>query len=229
MASKKKATAASAPASQKSVRKRNSKKAGIPTRAEKSAINKAINASASQLARATIEAQKREGRTAAGKSIADIIGKPVEWCDPLSVALFALISTGHGMTEIASIDGMPPLYQMLQWLGDEAHPFVSVYTRAKQMLVPLYEEKAQELAMNSNAFELRTEKQVVTKDGDIVDVVETRYVDNVERSRLAVATMQWTLSHLRPRKHGRDPIDPAPGANEQLKGLIDALKAGPVE
>lgn len=228
MASKKKATA-SAPASKKSAVRKNKTHDGRPSRAEKSVINKAVNASALKIARATIQEQKQAGRTAAGKSIEDIIGKPLEWCDALSVALFALISTGHGMTEISGMEGMPPLYQMLQWLGDETHPFCALYARAKAMLVPLYEEKAQEIAMNASTFELRTERQVLTKDGDIVDVVETKYVDNVARSQLAVATMQWTLGHLKPKKHGRNPDPSTGGANEQLKGLIDALKAGPAE
>jgi hypothetical protein len=101
--------------------------------------------------------------------------------------------------------------------------------RAKQSLVPLYEEMAQRIAMSPNLGEIKTEKQVVTKDGDIVDTVETRYVDNVERSKLAVATMQWTLGHLKPKKHGRSPDVSDGAANAQLEGLFAALKAGPTE
>jgi hypothetical protein len=88
---------------------------------------------------------------------------------------------------------------------------------------------AQHIAMNENKGEIRTEKQVLTKDGDVVDVVETRHVDNVERSKLALQGIQWTLSHLKPRKHGRSPDTSSDKPNEQLEGLFAALKAGPAD
>lgn len=127
------------------------------------------------------------------------------------------------------MEGMPPLFQLLRWLGDDTHPFVSCRARAKALLVPLYEEMAQSIAMNSNLGEIVTEKQVVTKDGDIVDVVERRTLDNVERSKLALQGLQWTLGHLMPKKHGRTPDTMGTKPNEQLEGLFAALKAGPVE
>lgn len=133
------------------------------------------------------------------------------------------------MAEIAAMDGMPPLYQMLTWLADSTHPFSAVRTRGKEMLVPLYEELAASIAMNPGEAVTKVRKQVVTRDGDIVWVSERRTGDNTERAKLALQGIQWTLSHLKPKKHGRTPEDGGGGPNEQLKGLIDALKAGPVD
>jgi hypothetical protein len=101
--------------------------------------------------------------------------------------------------------------------------------RAQQQLVPYYEELAKDISMTANSYSIVTKKQVLTRDGDVEDLVEERIVDNVERSKLAVSTLQWTLSHLMPKKHGRTPDQSTGAANEQLKGLIDALKAGPVD
>jgi hypothetical protein len=205
------------------------RKDGLPTRADKKKVNKAAKQAAQSDVSAAIADRKELGMAIAAPTIAQIMGKPVEWTDELGEALFALISTGYGMEAIAAIDGMPSLYRQLKWLADVTHPFFEIHSRAKATLVPLYEEKAQQLGMTSNPGQIVTEKQVVTKDGDVVDVVETRTVDNVERSKLAVATLQWSLSFMQPKKHGRNP-DPTTGtANEQLKGLFEALKAGPVD
>lgn len=229
MAPKKKATAASAPASRKPVRRKD----GLPTLAEKRAAKKAEHAavvdSAKLLVKTAVQEQRKLGRLASSESVAKIIGKPVEWSDDLNEALYALISTGHGMREISEMEGMPPLYQMLKWLADETHPFTICRARAKDMLVPLYEETAQAIGMKPNTLRLKTRKQIVTKDGDVVWVTEYRESDNVERSKLALQTLQWTLGHLKPKKHGRNPDPSTGGANEQLKGLFDALKAGPAD
>lgn len=232
MAPKKKAIK-SAPASKEPVRRKD----GKPTRAEKSkankAVHKAVTESAKELAVTVIAKQKHVGQVVAAQyrtsaDVAKLIGQPVEWTDELGTALFALIATGHSMEEISKTEGMPSLYQLLRWLGEETHPFVKVRTRAKEMLIPLYEEQAQRIAVASNKLSIITKKQVLTKDGDIENLVEEKIVDNVDRSRLALQGLQWTLSHLAPKKHGRNP-DGFTGKNEQLEGLFAALKTGPVE
>lgn len=220
------------------------RKDGTPTRAEKRRANKEAHAvsiaSGKKLAVEVVAATKEAGRLAAGKVVTRQIEKPtkvgrpwaqpgVEWTDELGDALFALISTGHSMREISEMEGMPPLFQMLRWLGEETHPFTKCRARGKQLLVPLYEEMAQSIAMNSNPGEIVTRKQVLTKDGDVVDVEEVRIVDNVERSKLALQGIQWSLGHLVPRKHGRTPDTSSNQPNEQLQGLFDALKAGPAK
>lgn len=151
---------------------------------------------------------------------------PVEWSDELGEDLYILFSTGHGMNSVAKMDGMPSVYQMMKWLADESHAFSRVRARALEHLVPYYEELAKEITLTANPQTVVTRRQVLTKDGDVEDLVDERVVDNVERSKLAFMGLQWTLGHLKPKKHGRAP-DSAPGKNEQLEGLFAALKAGP--
>ena len=238
MASKKREAATTAPASKEPAaakRKPGSKKAGVPTRTEKKQANKArhriVTAAAQTTANKVVSAGKEIGAAIVSRPPAPererYWRKPdVAWTDELGEDLFILMSTGHGMQDIAKLDGMPSVYQMMRWFADEKHPFSSCRTRAQEQVVPFYEELAKDIAMTSNPQTIVTRKQVLTKDGDIEDLVEERVVDNVERSKLAVVALQWTLSHLKPKKHGRNP-DLAPGRNEQLEGLFAALKAGP--
>jgi hypothetical protein len=233
MAPSKKKGAPPASASSKSVRLPGSKKAdGIATRAERRVVNKSVHkatrASGYELAKTVIAERKEAGRVVAAQTLSELIGKPLEWSKPLEEALFALISTGHSMDEIATITGMPSVYQMLKWLSDPAHPFSVTRARAKDMLVPLYEEQGQRIAVNSNPCILKTRRQVLDKFGAPVWIEETKEIDNVARSALALQGLQWTLSHLMPKKHGLKP-EPTAGPNEQLEGLFAALKAGPAE
>lgn len=129
------------------------------------------------------------------------------------------------MDKISRRPGMPELKTMIAWLGDPDHPFGKTYMDAKALLVPLYEERAQDAALDATRSEIVTTRYS-DKDGESREV---RIVDNVERAKLIVAAYQWTLSHLKPKKHGRN-ADPESGRpNDQLKALFDSLKQGPAE
>jgi hypothetical protein len=200
--------------------------ARVAKRAERSAANKAAYAASKVLALAEARSSIESLRALAGRKF----GTPsLPWTEELGDRLFELIATGHSMDEIGRMDDMPSVFHMLKWRQDETHPFCLLFTRAKQQLVDLYEERAQLAALQPETFVQKTRKQVVTRDGDIVWVTENRIIDNVARSALKFQAYQWTLAHLRPKKHGRNP-DPSTGsANEQLKGMLEALKQGPID
>ena len=208
---------------------------GEPIRAVKSIINKAKTAAALEAAK-TITAKVIDTTKDMGLAFVQTrrIGRPplkprTPWTKKLGDELFALIATGFGMDEIATMDGMPTVYEMLLWCADTAHPFYSIRTRAKEMLGPLYEERAKAITENPNPTVIRVTRQVLDKDGDVQTLVEEREVDGVERAKLAFQGVQWTLSHLNPKKHGRNADGSTGAKNEQLEGLFAALKAGPVE
>jgi len=208
---------------------------GRPTRAEKSAANKTV-----------FRAVQAESQRKAKESVAEVklaiqdqvvserkVGRPPNpefpWTDELGEQLFALIATGSTLRELAAIEGNPSLYQLVKWLADKEHSFSKIHVRAKEFLVPLFEDDARAITQRPTSYSIVTHKQVVTRDGDVEDLVESRIVDNVERAKLAFAGLQWTLGHLQPKKHGRQPDLGGGGKNEQLEGLFAALKAGPSE
>jgi hypothetical protein len=152
-----------------------------------------------------------------------------EYTAELGEALFKFIVEGIGLDNITTLPNMPPLYDMLKWIADEQHPFSKVYKDAKQLLIALYEERGRDVALRPMKTVLRRRYQVVTKDGEVEDLEEEREVDNVERSKLAFAAYQWSLSHLAPKKHGRRAEDEGGGKNEQLEALFNSLKQGPAQ
>ena len=123
----------------------------------------------------------------------------------------------------------PSEWQLWKGIGNEHSKLHALYARGKQIAVARREELIEETAATPIPGEVVTEGQRVTKDGDVVNVVEVRRADMVEHRRLLIDTHKWALAHIRPRKHGRQADVEAGKPNEQLKALFDALMQGPAE
>lgn len=159
------------------------------------------------------------------------VGRPeveIPYSDELDKQLFKLLSVGTSLDTISTLEGMPDLSAMLTWLADETHKFNSTYARARKLVIPLYEDRALDLALNPKIGVVRTKRQALTKDGEVVTLEEERTDDAVERARLGVQAYQWALGWMVPRKHGKQPDVNLNGKNEQLEALFQSLKAGPV-
>ena len=124
---------------------------------------------------------------------------------------------------------MPSLGTILGWIGDKDHPLSEIYPRAKALLIPLFEERMALSAIDPERFVIVTRRQVLNRDGDVVNVVEEKEVDNVQRSALKMEAYKWTLGHLQPKKHGKQSQPDADKPNEQLEALYQSLRAGPKE
>lgn len=152
-----------------------------------------------------------------------------EYTDTLGEGLAAMVVDGATLDQIATLPNMPPLWHMTRWVAKSDHPFHKLYYGAKEALVALYEERAQSAASTPLIGVTRVRRQAVTRDGDVVDLEEEREADNVERSKLIVNTYQWGLSHMSPRKHGRNAEESKDGPTEQLKALFQSIRSGPVK
>lgn len=142
----------------------------------------------------------------------------VPYTEELNDALLDLVGTGHSLEAISHMPGMPRLIVLLKWVYDASHPFCKTYAQGKQLLVALYEEKALQIAQQALHQEIRTERSG-GKDGGSTEV---KIVDNVQRAALIVDTMKWTLSHLMPKKHGKQPDPPQEG--DALKDLLGQFR-----
>lgn len=149
-------------------------------------------------------------------------GGEIKYTDALDAKLMELFSNAYTIDEVDEMPGMPSRSVLLTWLAMVDHPFSKTYLAAKAKLVPLYEERALTAATKPLIGEV-----VTTKEDVLGSTIEIRKVDNVARSTLIFNAYQWSLSHLKPKKHGKKPDDGANAPNEQLKALFDSLKAGP--
>jgi len=136
-------------------------------------------------------------------------------------------------TPVDDMPGMredfPTQYQLWKGIADTTSALSKAYARGKEILVARKEELIEKIARTPQLGVTTVRGQRVTKDGDVVDVVEEREGDMLGHRALLIDTHKWSLAHLRPRKHGRNANPDAGKPNEQLKALIESLNAGPVD
>ena len=104
-----------------------------------------------------------------------------------------------------------------------------MYAQAREAAIPLLEDRAMSIAINPQPGYVKVRRQVLDKDGSVVEVEEIREQDAVERSRLALSAYQWVLGWRAPKKHGKQADPEAGKPNAQLTALFDSLKSGPKE
>ena len=213
---------------------------GELTRKVKSVANKALYA---EVANTVCESVRRQRKICEQKvDITDWPRKPsygwggarvphtvTPYTNKLDRQLFRLFSTGASLDTVSDLEGLPDLCELLEWLADETHQFSRTFSRARQLVIPLYEDRARDLALNPSIGVTKTTRQVLNKNGDIVTVKETREADSVERAKLGMSAYQWALGWMLPKKHGRQADPTANQPNDQLKALFDSLKSGPAE
>jgi Bacteriophage Sf6, terminase small subunit-like len=147
----------------------------------------------------------------------------------LGDTLRALVADGVSLDNIVTLPNMPKLHNLLAWIADDTHPFRKIYYDAKRTLTALYEERAHDAAHKPLIQTIRTRREVLDREGNVVLVTEEKEIDNVERSKLIVNTTQWTLSHLQPKKHGKNPDVGSGGVSPQLQALFDSINSGPAK
>jgi hypothetical protein len=154
---------------------------------------------------------------------------PVEYTPELADRLYELIVSGLSLEKISRLPEMPSLGTLLRWIATRTHKFSEDYLRAKQMLVPVYEEQARDAALEALEGTTVVERTGTDFKGNPIDYREVRKGDNVERAKLIVDVNKWTLGWLMPKKHGRQADVTSGQPNEQLTALFNSLKSGPAE
>jgi hypothetical protein len=155
--------------------------------------------------------------------------RPTTYTEALGTRISDLLVAGLSVMKIAKMPGMPSEVRMFRWIGTLDHPFSAIYKEAKALMVSRFEEEIQAIADEQTTSVLRIEREVFNPAGVKETVVETRHVDAVEHRKLRIAARQWSLSHLMPKKHGKQAQVTDDKPNEQLNALFAALKAGPAD
>jgi hypothetical protein len=123
----------------------------------------------------------------------------------------------------------PCEYQLWRGIADEQSTLAKIYARGKQLAVARIEEQIIKVAQTAQTGKLKTKRQVVTRDGEVIDVEEEREYEMLGQRALQVDALKWQLAHIRPKKHGRQPETGSGGKNEQLESLFQALMQGPAK
>jgi hypothetical protein len=145
--------------------------------------------------------------------------RPTEYDEVLASEICMLFATDPKMslTRLNADVRYPTVFHFYAWM--DAHPpLLAMYTRAREAQYDLQAEEVEEWTASPMLGTVKTQR-VSDKDGTTVEIRES---DNVERTKLRVATRQWVLSKLRPRKYGLQPIEVE--GNDALKDLLSAFR-----
>jgi hypothetical protein len=149
--------------------------------------------------------------------------RPEEYDEVLAKRICMMFATDPEMS-LSGLNAdptMPTVWTFYEWLDSHSDLYKN-YTRAREIQADVQAEALKDTAANALRGVTTTRRQVVTKDGDVIDLEEERVQDNVERAKLMVTTQQWLLSKIRPKKYGAQPLELE--NNDSLKDLLGAFR-----
>jgi hypothetical protein len=222
MPAKKKQVKATPPTAARAVAPKKVRIGKLLTKAEKLAACNATSRAAANEVQAMINTRAEESVVKRKQG-----GQPYPYTEELGKRIHDLLVQGLSVMKASKMPDMPDDVTMFKWIGDPSHPFSELYKRAKQLMVARFEEEIQAIADEPDVQEIVTEREAVV-DGVIVKLKEVRRVDATEHRKLRIDARRWTLSHLMPKKHGRQPEAGIGEKNDQLEALFASLKSGPV-
>jgi hypothetical protein len=185
-------------------------------------------ASANAARQAAVDEKAAETQVWLASTMRAIGQSKFPYTSELGAKIHDLLVAGVSVMKISMLDDMPSDVTMFKWIGNPEHPFSKVYKEAKQLMVARFEEEIQAIADEECVGEVSTTRHVVI-DNVVTPVTEVRRGDMIEHRKLRIAARQWTLSHLMPKKHGKQAVLTDDKPNEQLNALFAALQAGPAK
>jgi hypothetical protein len=133
------------------------------------------------------------------------MARPSTFTPELGDTICGLIAERKSLRQIASIEGMPRMSTIMEWMlkgerGDEQYrAFAEQYARAKEMMAEFFEDDMLEIADN------KTDDFKRDASGNIVfDEAGNPVIDHagVARAKLQIDTRKWIASKLKPKKYG---------------------------
>jgi hypothetical protein len=151
-------------------------------------------------------------------------------CSEELVAEFKeLVALGISLENISGYPQMPNKYELMCAIADDTSLFAPAYANGKLLRVATLEEEIEDIARTPRIGILKTKRQTYDAlSGTIVDLEESKEVEMLEHRRLLTDTLRWQLGYTKPSKHGKN-AQGGGESSEQLKGLFESLKAGPVK
>lgn len=124
-------------------------------------------------------------------------GRPTIYTPKVAALICSLLAEGQSLRKICSLDSMPRMSTVMQWLfnpSDFRESFVEQYRRARQMQAEIMADECIDIADDAS------EDEIITDEGKRMLNKEF-----VQRSKLRVETRQWTAVRLLPKVYGNKP------------------------
>lgn len=124
-------------------------------------------------------------------------GRPTICTPELTEKICSLIEQGYSVRAIGRMEDMPSAAAIFKWAARNEQGFVEQYVKAKEIQADQEFEEMKEIAQTE---------------------------EDVNRARLIVDTMKWSLSKKLPKKYG-DKIDVTTGGDKITSVTVDIVKS----
>jgi hypothetical protein len=131
------------------------------------------------------------------------------YTEELGQAICDRIAAGGLLHVICDEPNMPSYTTVLGWLRDHgpiANPdFARMYADSVERRAEYNLDRLMQIAETPQITETIVEREVLTKDGDIVVLREVRRGDSIPARALTIDAMKWSISKQGWRKYGTKP------------------------
>jgi hypothetical protein len=117
-----------------------------------------------------------------------MLGRPSKYSKKTAELICDLLGQGQSLLRICALEEMPERETVYAWLRENKDGFSDKYRRARELQQEFYFEHMQEIAFD--------ESRDVTGELKMPNNVA------VNRDKLKIQTLQWTLGRMNPGKYG---------------------------
>lgn len=129
--------------------------------------------------------------------------KPVKYSAALGELICSLLAEGQSLRKICSIDSMPRVSSVMNWLAKGAakikpfEKFLKQYAIAREAQADIYADEIVDIADDDEGdYGFKESEGGSGQSGKPIVLI-----DNVQRSRLRVDARKWVASKLKPKKY----------------------------
>ena len=124
-----------------------------------------------------------------------IAGRPSKYTPELALLICDAIATGSSMRQVCMREGMPNAETVNGWILRNEE-FQSLYEIARRRRADAWCEELVDIARNGSDDYIEKESE---RTGRTFTALNR---EAIERSRLIINTMQWTMGKMQPKKYG---------------------------
>lgn len=133
-------------------------------------------------------------------NIVNRCGRPSGFSQELADKILTRIAEGESLRAICRDDGMPDKCMVFRWLSDpDKIAFRDQYSRAREIQADAMFDEMKDISDDGSNDWMEKELR-----GGHTEIVLDR--EHVERSKVRIATRQWILARMMPKKYGERTI-----------------------
>lgn len=115
-------------------------------------------------------------------------GRPTKYNTRIAALICDLLGKGQSLLRICALDEMPTRETIYAWLREDRDGFSDKYRRARELQQEYYFEHMQDIAFDESR--------------DVSGELKMPNNVSVNRDKLKIDTLKWTLGRMNPSKYG---------------------------